>query len=931
MGLFLVFLTPITIASSQPAALKTLIVTGQNNHNWKISSPILKQILEDTGLFQVDIATSPAQGENMASFIPDFSAYQLVVLDYNGDEWPQATKKSFLEFVRNGGGVVVYHAADNAFPKWQEFNRIIGLGGWGNRDEKSGPYVFWKDGQAVRDTGPGIGGYHGDQHAFPIINRDLSHPITRGLPERWMHARDELYSLLRGPAENLHILATAYNDPKIRGTGRHEPVLFTITYGKGRIFHTVLGHAMGESPPPAMQCVGFIVTLQRGSEWAATGEVTQQIPGDFPALLRDTATPDDVRKWTDFRPPSLKKILDSVSSYRYGQSEEPLAILRDYIRAYRNSPESRKICEQELLAFLQSDASLAGKSAVCRHLREIGTSASVPGLEKMLLQPETSDPARYALEKIPGAAAEEALIRGLSASQGKSRIRLGIIASLGNRRAKGAVPFLEKGLYAKQRGIPAACIKAMGQIASEGAITALLKALDGVSDPLKSQAASALLLCMDRYLLKTDQEAAAKIYYRLVGAKLPLPIRQAAMRGQIAASGKRAPAIIVNALKGNDMAWHVPAIAMVKYCFDDSNISEICKLLPRLPTASQVQLLAVLPQYQHKDVLAAVILSITENKDLSVRIAALKTLGKVGHNPQVVELLLLHAAQTRGEEQMTARSSLWGLQYTGVNPVILTNLVKQPDPAVQYELLLCVGERSIAEGLNLLLMKTRSSPVMKNRLQAIKSLKSIASASDLPRLVRILLELKGEREQLEMASTIAGVAATDRTRSIGRARVVMDKLIEVKDIKERGILLRTLGKIGDDSSLSFIRPALSHESPELRDAAVRALSEWPTATPKEDLLNIAQASTEPTHKILALRAYIRMVGMEPYKSPALVVKSLKEVLDLSRPEEKKLVLGILPVFASDEALQLAESLAADTAVAAEARMASDKIRKKLEK
>ena len=105
--------------------------------------------------------------------------------------------------------------------------------------------------------------------------RDVDHPITRGLPEKWMHAKDELYGWLRGPAKNLTVLATAFSDPATKGTDRQEPILFTISYGKGRIFHTVLGHVGGVAPYPAIECAGFIVTLLRGAEWAATGDVTQ--------------------------------------------------------------------------------------------------------------------------------------------------------------------------------------------------------------------------------------------------------------------------------------------------------------------------------------------------------------------------------------------------------------------------------------------------------------------------------------------------------------------------------------------------------------------------------------------------------------------------------------------------------------------------------
>ncbi|MBI1372091.1 MAG: ThuA domain-containing protein [Phycisphaera sp.] len=261
--------------------LKALIIDGQNNHKWQSTTPIIKQALEDSGRFTVDISTSPPKGNKdkaaWDAWRPDFKAYDVLVSNYNGDMWPEEVQTAFIDYVKNGGGLVILHAANNSFGGWDEYNKMIGLGGWGGRNEKSGPYVYFEDGKFVRDESKGGGGHHGKQHPFKVTIHDADHPITKGLPAEWMHAQDELYDSLRGPAENMTVLATAYSDPAMGGRGKNEPMMMVLSYGKGRIYHTPMGHA-----DYSMKCRGFQVTTARGAEWAATGKVTIPVPDDFP-------------------------------------------------------------------------------------------------------------------------------------------------------------------------------------------------------------------------------------------------------------------------------------------------------------------------------------------------------------------------------------------------------------------------------------------------------------------------------------------------------------------------------------------------------------------------------------------------------------------------------------------------------------------------
>jgi uncharacterized protein len=277
------------LADGAEPALRALILDGQNNHQWRQTTPVLKRHLEACKRFTVDVASHVKAGDKPSNtetvkFPPDLSKYDVVVSNYNGAAWPEAFNKDLEKRLRDGRiALVIVHAANNSFTGWKEYNDMIGMG-W--RDNKFGDrLILDAAGKEVRvEKGTGKGAGHGKKHAFAVTVRDAEHPVTKGMPREWMHAADELYHGMRGPIKNVHLLATAFDDKKQGGTGEHEPMIWTVKYGQGRVFHTPMGHDLD-----GLKCVGFMATLQRGTEWAATGKVTVPLPEAFPTAAKTSS------------------------------------------------------------------------------------------------------------------------------------------------------------------------------------------------------------------------------------------------------------------------------------------------------------------------------------------------------------------------------------------------------------------------------------------------------------------------------------------------------------------------------------------------------------------------------------------------------------------------------------------------------------------
>lgn len=281
--IFLIGFSPAQAHAQKERRIPVLIVDGFSNHDWKQTTAVTKWILEESERFYIDISTIPADSAERAAWLPPFSKYAAVIQNTNNIHsatlrWPSRAELALEKYVSNGGGLYILHSANNAFPHWKEYDKMIGLG-W--RPDTVGYAVeIGAQKNIIRiPPGHGMGTGHGDRFnaVINILNR---HPINKDYPEQWQTANTEVYYFPRGPAENLTVLSYAYDST---GTKKMWPVEWVVGYGKGRVYISSMGHLwQGETYPEAYRCVGYQTTVVRSVEWLATGKVTYPVPKNFP-------------------------------------------------------------------------------------------------------------------------------------------------------------------------------------------------------------------------------------------------------------------------------------------------------------------------------------------------------------------------------------------------------------------------------------------------------------------------------------------------------------------------------------------------------------------------------------------------------------------------------------------------------------------------
>jgi HEAT repeat protein len=614
----------------------------------------------------------------------------------------------------------------------------------------------------------------------------------------------------------------------------------------------------------------------------------------------------------------LNNLLGQIKTYQYGQSREKLSDLSELVRNLSNSKIDLIILEQGLIDFLKADATLAAKQFICKELSVVGTEASVPVLSKMLADEKTSDMARYALERISGAKVDEALLKALGKANGK--IKIGIINTLGERREKSAVKSLAKLVLDKDPTIATATAAALGKIACPMAAETLSNARTKVAGAVKTTVLDAYLMCADQLAKKGEKSAAAAIYQNVFETEKELPIRSAALRGVIKTAGDKTADVMLKVIKNEAPALQIVAFDLVRKYPDTKDLNQISNVLPELTTVGKIQLLTALADRGDVSVREAVLKAI-KDENLDVRIAALNTLAKLG-NENDVELLASIAATGETAEKEAARQSL-ALLNTPKTDITILWKISETERAAKIELIQTVGERRIPAAEEVLL-KAAQDPERTVRVAAYKSLELVAEPKYLQPMVDLLVKVDNEAERRSAERAI--VATSRKNAGENQAQIVLDKLNTVKVIPAKGSLLKVAGRIGDKNARPVLQKALLDKNEDIQVAAINALSEWPTPEPLDELLKVAQTSKNEVQKVLALRGYIQLAGLESDRPVDETLKLYQTAMGLAtEANEKRMVLSGISKLNSVGALEMAAQYLDNTELQQEAEIAAVKI------
>ncbi len=810
----------------------------------------------------------------------------------------QRLKESLLSFVAGGKGLVGVHAATDCLYKWTDYGDMLGAYFWGHP---------WNEDVTLKLDDPG-------------------HPLCRAFKGQPFKVADEIYQF-REPysRDKLRVLLSIDADrtnmnkgDKLKREDSDFAVSWVRSYGRGRVFYCSLGHRNEIFWNPAVLC-HYLDGIQYAlGDLACDATPSADLSTRYLAQSRERAD----RMGTD-------ALFAELRTFEMGGNTANVGLVAGLVVKHQTDKRKRGDIEKRLLDVIEADSTLDSKRFACRQLLMVGSDAAAERLLPLLSDAEMSDMARYALERIPGRNVDRVLCAALPEAEGLARV--GIINSLGARRAEHALPALAAELEGQAPDTVTAAADALGRIGGTKAAETLLRFRTNAAESCAANAVDAALLqCADGLAQRRGlfsgraRKRAAHIYRTLTGQDAASHIRAAAFRSRMLMLGDDSVPATLVVLRQEGPHMRAAAAQVIRELESDTAAATFAEALPRLPRASQVIVLAALGDRGDRTALPHV-LAAAESESEAVQLAALRALVLLGDAAVVGPIARLAAtAEDRSPVQQAARRVLARVTADDVTQSIAEAIDSSPTVPVARQLIWALGARNASAATPTLLRSARSGNG-DVRKEALKALADVAQPEHLPNVTRLLIESDSAADRSAAESIIVAVARKLTEELLPPACLTETLDRDIPTAARCGVLA-VLGRIGVDGGLPALYTGLEHPESDVRKAAIKALADWPTNAPMAKLRHVSRTSDDLIHRVLALRGYAAQLAMPSDRPMRDTLAMYTEALKLAQTaHERKSLLGGLGDVVHPDALALAESLIPDKEVQAEALLAASKI------
>jgi len=617
---------------------------------------------------------------------------------------------------------------------------------------------------------------------------------------------------------------------------------------------------------------------------------------------------------------NVPEAIHAAQTSTYGEGGPAMEYLRARILEVQLDPQARNELANALAVTLSDSASTHPyKVFVCRQLYIIGGEDQIDELAPLLYDPALAHVARYALEVIPGAEVNDILWEAIAKADGLTAA--GLTASLAARGGAATVMRLSELLTHSNRDVVAAALIGLGSIGGVESELVLRRALSKLPEDLGTEYHEALLACAEKYRDSGNAIESARLFEELMQPALPLSVRIAAFSGLINVRGEEASPLIADALASGDAPWVQAALAQVRNHGGPQSTALFAQQLAVVAPETQALLIQALAE--RGDPAALPILSAgAQSPEALVQYATIDALGTLGNETSLPLLLAGLIGQDPDIAQRCA-TSLRRIPDAGVNAA-LAQFYAEGDALLQVALAPILADRQAAEALPALYTSAQGGDA---RTSAFKAIGVIARAEDLEHVVSLYFHTEEEAARQEaMQALIATCRRIPPSPERASARATIYTMAPTS--LTRAGALEIFRALGDDILLPLVISACGDEDSIVKDAAIAALSGWPTATPLHEVHALAKESETDAHRSIALDGYIRMLRLPSDRPTEERVAAFKRALALAadNPDRVRAILAGLSDLESSEALDLAESFLANPELHAEAATASEKIR-----